>query len=265
MGEGQLGIAGSAFLGRARQAVGLLDLTSLETTDTEEAISALCDRALTRVGPVAAVCVYPRFVGVARNRLQDTGVRIATVVNFPAGDGDLAQVVADAAAAVAAGADEIDMVFPWRAWRQGQRSEALGVLLRVRQEVRSQVLKVILETGQFGAPEEIRDMASAVVAAGADFLKTSTGKTTPAATPEAVRVLLEVAAGALAEGRRIGVKPAGGIRRCEDAVALLELADEIMGKDWLSPEVFRLGASSLLDALLLALGAGEGGWNRSAY
>ncbi|WP_448190672.1 deoxyribose-phosphate aldolase [Azospirillum sp. sgz301742] len=236
----------------ARRAVALLDLTSLNDDDTEKSVLALCKRAVTPVGPVAAVCVWPHFVKPARKALKGSGVKIATVVNFPAGEADAATVAADTQAACKAGADEIDVVLPYRAFIEGARTLPLKVLHACREACGEGVtMKVILESGAFPDPDLLAWAGRDAIAAGADFLKTSTGKTTPAATLEAAALLLHTSGQA---GHRVGVKVAGGVRDAACAAAYLHLADALMGKGWAKPKNFRFGASGLLDSLLAELG-----------
>lgn len=234
----------------ARRAVALLDLTDLSNGLDEAGVERLCARAVTPLGPVAAVCLWAGFVPQARRLLKDTPVRIATVVNFPAGDDDVMRAADEARYALLDGADEIDVVLPWRALAAGRR-EVVGALLGAVRAVvpPAKVLKTILETGELATPELIREAARIAIGTGADFIKTSTGKTRVSATPEAVRVMLEEIR---ASGRRVGIKPSGGIRTLEDAKTYLDLADGIMGPGWASPATFRFGASGLLDALIAA-------------
>jgi deoxyribose-phosphate aldolase len=239
----------------ARRALPLLDLTSLEDSDTDAKIRGLCARAVTPAGHVAAVCVYPRFVALSKAALAGAGVRVATVVNFPDGGTDVAVVEAETRAAVADGADEIDAVLPHAAFVSGDTATAERMLRAVRAACAGRLLKVIHETGVLPDAATIRAAAELSVACGADFLKTSTGKRSPAATPEATRILLEVSK---AHGGRLGVKPAGGIRDTGTAGAYLALADGVMGPGWVSASSFRFGASGLLDALLADLGHGAG-------
>jgi len=233
----------------AARAIPLLDLTSLEAEDDEAKIEALCRRAVTPAGPVAALCVYARFLPLARRKLA-AGIRLAAVANFPTGAAPPDAVAAEIVQALAAGADEIDVVFPYAAFAAGARADAEALLAAARAASAGHSLKVILETGRL-TPDQITDAARLAIAAGADFLKSSTGKLQPAATPESARLLLEAAA---ASERRVGVKLAGGIRSADQAAAYLALADSVMGPGWASAETFRFGASALLDDLLAALG-----------
>lgn len=227
----------------------LLDLTNLEKNAEEPAVLALCWRARTPLGPVAAVCVLPRFVSVARIALS-SGIRIATVANFPEGRSDARQVVEEIRFALRAGADEVDVVFPYRAWLAGRSAQAKDFVSICKDAVGTErTLKMILETGAFPTAIILADAARTVIAAGADFLKTSTGRRAPGATLEAAQVLMT----AIREsGRRVGFKAAGGIHSAAEAAAYLALADDILGADWAAPNTFRIGASKLLDELLAA-------------
>lgn len=235
----------------ARRAIACLDLTNLNDGCSAADIDALCARAMTPAGPVAAVCIWPRFVAQARLRLGAGPVRIATVVNFPGGEEEEAAVRAMTAAAVADGADEIDMVIPWRRFLGGDALAVTRAVAAVKAAAAGKPVKAILETGEIGDPVAIRAAAGLALQGGADFLKTSTGKVKVNATPEATRLLLEAAREA---GRPVGVKPAGGVRTAAEAEAYLALADAVMGAGWAGPETFRFGASGLLDALLAEVG-----------
>lgn len=234
----------------AARAIACLDLTSLNDDDTDTVISALCARAVTRAGPVAAVCVYAHFVPLCRRLLDGTGVKVCTVVNFPHGRKDAAAVAAETRAAAGDGADEIDVVLPYQAWLAGRTANARAVLDAARDAAGDRTLKVILETGRLLTADAITGAAAAAVDAGADFLKTSTGKTPVSATLESAHLLLDAAAAA---GRPVGVKVAGGVRSTAQAAAYLRLADRMLGGT-VGPERFRFGASGLLDALLASLG-----------
>jgi deoxyribose-phosphate aldolase len=237
--------------GLAARAVPLIDLTSLGGSETPAEIERLCARAV-RHG-TAAVCIYADHVPLARERLAGTPVRLATVVNFPHGGDDLAGAAEETAAAVAAGADEVDVVAPIAAILDGD----IGLVGELVEACRAAAgpgttLKLILETGVLREPAVITAAARAAVMAGVDFLKTSTGKAEIGATLEAAAALLAVIHEA---GGRVGFKAAGGIRTRADAAGYLRLADAIMGLDWVGPRTFRFGASSLLDDLL---GRGDG-------
>lgn len=223
----------------------LVDLTSLDEDDTAAGIDALCVKALTPAGPVAAVCVLPRFVALAAEALEGTGVRIATVANFPDPSPDADEAARATAAAVDEGADEVDVVAPWPAHLAGDHDAVERLVAACAAEVPGH-LKVILETGSHPDPETTRELARIALGAGAHFVKSSTGKRGRGASPEAARLLLEAVR---AHGAG-GVKLAGGIRTVVDAEAYLALAEDVMGPAWAAPQTFRLGASSLLDALL---------------
>ena len=228
----------------ARRAIGLLDLTDLGADTTAAAAATLCDRAA--AASVAAVCVWPAFVAPCAAQLAGSGVRVATVVNFPAGTDPADRVAAVTASALAAGADEIDVVLPYPAWIAGNTEAAVDVLGVVRQEAAARTMKVIIESGELPGPSWIDRAAMLAIECGADFVKTSTGKTPVSATPEAAELILEAIS---VSGRPVGFKASGGIRTVADARTYLDLADEIMGDGWATPATFRFGASGLLDAL----------------
>ena len=224
----------------------LLDLTSLGEDDSPARIEALCARARAQ-GLPAALCVYPEHVTTARRALTGTAVKIATVVNFPDGGCDAARAERETRRALAAGADEIDLVLPWAALCRGETAAARAVVDAVRRACGSRhALKLILETGELATPARIRAAAQLGIDAGVDFLKTSTGKVAVNATPDAAAILLEVIA---ANGGRCGFKAAGGIRRLDDAAVYLHLARERLGDAWVTPAHFRIGASALYDEL----------------
>ncbi len=230
----------------ARRAITLLDLTELAENATDDDVHTLCRRAVGPHGTVAAVCVWPRHVALAHRLLVNSGVRVATVVNFPSGNDPIDDVIALTGAALADNADEIDLVLPYRAFTAGDASHAAAMIDRVRHAAHAHTLKVILETGELAEPDVIRGAAELAVAHGADFIKTSTGKTAHSASLEATEVMLGVIRGA---GRPVGLKPSGGIRTLADATAYLEQADGFMGHGWATPTSFRFGASGLLTAL----------------
>ena len=232
----------------ARRALALLDLTDLNDGCTDDDVRRLCVRSVTPHGSVAAVCVWPRFVRTAVDESTTTGVKVATVVNFPSGDEPVEHVVEATITAISDGADEIDLVLPYRAFLAGDEKSVETMLTAVRAAVTSpRHLKVILETGELDRLDLVERAARLAIEHGADFVKTSTGKSKVSATPEAVRTMLRV----IAETERpVGIKPSGGIRTITDAATYLQLADEIMGPSWASPHTFRFGASGLLDAIL---------------
>lgn len=235
----------------ARRALALIDLTDLNDGCTDDDVRRLCARAVTPFGPVAAVCVWPRFVTTAKHELASTTVKVATVVDFPSGDEPIDQVVSTTETAIADGADEIDVVLPYRALLAGDEERVVAMLRAVRAAVPApRHLKVILETGELVGLDHVERAARLAIDHGADFVKTSTGKSKVSATPDAVRVMLQVIS---SSGRPIGIKPSGGIRTVADAAVYLRLADEIMGPAWATPDTFRFGASGLLDAVLAAI------------
>ena len=234
----------------ARRAIGLIDLTELGDKATATDVTKLCARA---VGTVAAVCVWPRHVALAASLLKATGVRIATVVNFPFGDDSIEDVVTLARQSLADGADEIDLVLPYRALLAGDHARPAAMVAAVRRAVPSgdgSRLKVILETGELKRPATIRAAAELAIRNGADFIKTSTGKTRVSATLAATELMLHAIRDL---DPAVGLKPSGGIRTLAEASDYLQQADRIMGPTWVSPATFRFGASGLLDALELVV------------
>jgi deoxyribose-phosphate aldolase len=248
-------------------AISMIDLTTLEGQDTPGKVKALCAKARRpdpsdgTVPPVAAVCVYPDLVSVAKQALGNSGIKVASVATaFPSGRASLAVRLQDTRDAVAAGADEIDMVIDRGAFLSGRYTEVFDEVVAVKEACaraggaseQSAHLKVILETGELATYDNVRRASWLAMLAGADFIKTSTGKISPAATLPVTLVMLEAVRDFRdATGRQIGVKPAGGIRNTKDAIRYLVLVNETVGDDWLSPEWFRLGASSLLNDLLM--------------
>lgn len=240
----------------ARLALSLMDLTTLNDDDTRDTVRALCAQAGSDAGMVAAVCVYPRFVPDARKALAAAGlpqVRVATVANFPHGDDDIAIAVADTRAAIAYGADEVDVVFPWRALLAGNAAVGAELVSACKAACDGRLLKVIIESGELATPAAIRQASDIALAAGADFLKTSTGKVAVNATPEAARIMLQAIRDS---GRDAGFKAAGGVRTLVDAAVYLQLAQDIMGTAWLTPAHFRFGASGLLANLQAVIRGG---------
>ncbi len=236
----------------AQRALALLDLTDLNDDSSAEAVADLCRRAVTPHGHVAAICIWPRFVKGARPLLKGTGVRIATVVNFPGGGTDTPAVVAETKRAISDGADEIDLVMPWAALTKGDAAIVRKQIKAVRKACGKKAkLKVILETGKLEKPGFIRAASEIAIEEGADFIKTSTGKVPVNATPQAARIMLKAIR--RSGKKKLGFKPAGGIRTVADAGAYLDIAADIMGKKWARPRTFRFGASSLLADILATL------------
>jgi deoxyribose-phosphate aldolase len=240
-------------------AIKMVDLTTLEGADTPGKVRALCAKARQpdptdpSVPPVAAVCVYPSMVSTAVGELKGTGIHIASVATaFPSGQAPLAVKLDDTRAAVADGADEIDMVINRGAFLSGRYLEVCEEIAAVKQACGDAHLKVILETGELATYDNVRRASWLGMLAGGDFIKTSTGKVTPAATPPVTLIMLEAVRDFRElTGRQVGVKPAGGIRTSKDAIKYLVLVNETAGEDWLHPDWFRFGASTLLNDLLL--------------
>ena len=231
----------------AAELLRLLDLTSLGESDDNDTIRALCAHAVTPFGRVAAVCVWPRFVPLACEQMRGSGVRVVTVANFPDGGDDPGRARAEVEAAVAAGAHEIDMVMPWRALLDDQVALAARVVKACRDACSGQVMKVIIESGALQDPAAIRRATRLAIECGADFVKTSTGKHGPGASIEAAEQMLGVIA---EQGAVTGFKASGGIRTEAEARAYAELAARVLSPAWVRPAHFRIGASSLLQALL---------------
>jgi deoxyribose-phosphate aldolase len=240
-------------------AVTMVDLTTLEGADTPGKVRAMCakarqpDPADLSVPPVAAVCVYPDLVGVARQAVAGSRVAVASVATaFPSGRASLAVKLADVRDAVSAGADEVDMVIDRGAFLAGRYGEVYAEIRAVREACGPAHLKVILETGELATLDNVARASWLAMLAGADFIKTSTGKVTPAATPPTALVMLAAVRDfEQATGRRVGVKVAGGIRTAKDAIRYLVLVNETAGPAWLTPQLFRIGASTLLNDLLM--------------
>ena len=243
----------------ARLALACLDLTSLNDADDAVAIAALSQRALGPAGLPAALCVWPRFVGQARAALPPA-VRVAAVANFPAGADNLGLALADTRAIVAAGADEVDLVLPWRQLLSGDAADAeraAALVVAVRAACAGRTLKLIIESGELANPALIRQASLIGLDAGVDFLKTSTGKMPSGATPAAARVMLQAIA-AHPRGAQVGFKASGGIRTVADAAVYITLVREILGGSALTPQRLRFGASGLLGDIETVL-AGSGG------
>jgi deoxyribose-phosphate aldolase len=241
--------------------VRMIDLTTLEGADTPGKVAALCSKALrpdpvdTSVPPVAAVCVYPSLVPTARERLAGSGVKVASVATaFPSGQAPLAVKVADVQAAVELGADEIDMVIDRGAFLSGRYARVFDEIVRVKEVCGAAHLKVILETGELGTYDNVRRASLLAMAAGADFVKTSTGKVNPAATLPVTLCMLEAIRDVHDEtGRLVGMKPAGGIRQAKQAIQYLCVLNETLGMAWMTPDLFRFGASTLLNDVLMQI------------
>jgi deoxyribose-phosphate aldolase len=240
-------------------AIRMVDLTTLEGADTPGKVRALSAKALRPdpadpdCPPVAAVCVYPAMVPVAAPVLAGSGVHLASVATaFPSGQAPLSVRIADTEAAVAAGADEIDMVINRGAFLSGRYQEVYDEIVAVKEACGDAHLKVILETGELATYDNVRRASWLAMLAGGDFIKTSTGKVSVNATLPVTLVMLEAVRDFRdVTGRQVGVKPAGGIRTTKDAIKFLVTVNETAGEDWLHPDYFRFGASTLLNDLLM--------------
>jgi deoxyribose-phosphate aldolase len=242
-------------------AIAMMDLTTLEGKDTPGKVRALCHKAMLpldrdpTIGPCAAICVYPNLVTVAKAALAGSPVKVASVATaFPSGQSPLSIKLDDVRRAVEFGADEIDMVIDRGAMLSGDYAKVFDEIAATKEACGPAHLKVILETGELGTYDLVRKASEIGIAAGGDFIKTSTGKVTPAATPPVTLVMLEAIRDHFyATGRRIGMKPAGGVRTAKQALHYLVLVKETLGDAWLTPDLFRFGASALLNDVLMQI------------
>ncbi|MCT2387725.1 deoxyribose-phosphate aldolase [Erwinia pyrifoliae] len=243
---------------QALRALQLMDLTTLNDDDTDANVIGLCRQAKSPAGNTAAICIYPRFIPLARKTLREQGtpeIRIATVTNFPHGNDDIDIALAETRAAIAYGADEVDVVFPYRALIAGNETVGFELVKACKQacSAANVLLKVIIESGELKEEALIRQASEIAIDAGADFIKTSTGKVPVNATPAVAEIMMRTIA-AKGVHQQVGFKPAGGVRTADDAALYLQLADDILGPDWADARHFRFGASSLLASLLNAAG-----------
>lgn len=228
--------------------ISLVDYTSLNDSDTRESLLTFLPNAKTTLGNVAAVCIYPAFVKLAADELADTSIHIATVANFPSGYASLESTLAEINQSLTDGANEIDVVLPYRAFLANEITFAHDYIATCKAACGDEaILKVILETGELATPESIHYAARLAVDAGADFLKTSTGKVSINATLESAAILLRVIKATT--NKEVGLKVAGGIRDWDQAIAYVQLAELMMGKEWVTPAHFRIGASKLLSGV----------------
>ncbi len=249
----------------SRQAIGLMDLTTLSDNDTDEKVIKLCQDAHTLAGDTAAVCIYPRFIPIARKTLyaqKTPAIKIATVTNFPHGHDDLDIALAETSAAIAYGADEVDVVFPYHALIAGDANIGAEMIAACRDICVDVTLKVIIESGELKTPELIRAASEISIESGADFIKTSTGKVPINATLEASEIMLKVIKGSQHD---VSFKAAGGVKDAATAKEFIDLAGRIMGQDWVTPDHFRFGASSLLVSLLAELNLTNTPTSSSSY
>ena len=243
---------------RSEKLLSLIDLTCLDENATETVIEQLCTKAISPLDPsfktsVAAVCIYPQFISLARQCLTNTSIAIATVVNFPHGSDPIETVLADIENAIAYGANEIDVVIPFSLYLTNQRKAVQNFLAACRRACPFPIkLKTILETGALGTAELIAIASSDAIAAKVDFIKTSTGKVPIGATPTAAAIMLASIQAEKEKGREVitGFKASGGVRHVNQAMHYLQLANIILGEQWISPNTFRFGASGLLDEIV---------------
>lgn len=232
--------------------VSLMDLTSLNESDTEASIAAFCEKAQTPFGPVAGVCVYPKFVRLVASQFAGTSINAVTVANFPEGSNPLESVLIEINGALEDGAQEIDVVFPYHRYLAGEQQYVQTFVSTCRLACGDELkLKMILETGILSDPTLIADACYDVLTAGADFVKTSTGQKSSGVTLEAAAAMLLVIRHLTPQLKRpVGVKVSGGIKEWQQAAQYLELADQILGRTAVSPATFRIGSSTLLDNML---------------
>ena len=250
-----------AKLAGLKMVVSMMDLTTLEGKDTPGKVAYLCRKAIQPADPrfgvpsCAAVCVYPNLVRSARMFLGDSPVHVAAVATaFPSGQMPLSVKLEDVRLAIAEGADEIDMVIDRGAFHTGEYARVADEISAVKQVCGGVHLKVIFETGELGSYDQVRFCSDLAMRAGADFIKTSTGKIAPAATLPVTLVMLEAIRDFYYDtGVRIGMKPAGGIRTAKEALAYLVMLAETLGDDWLTPDLFRFGASTLANDVVMQI------------
>ena len=260
-------INGEHKIQRLKLALSMIDLTTLEGNDTNAKVKQLCYKAhhladnMAELPTVAAVCVYPNFVKLAANELSNTAVKVASVAGaFPSGQTSIEIKIAETKYALDQGADEIDMVISRGKFLEGEYNLVFDEIAVLKETCGSRHLKVILETGELGTLNNVRIASEIAIAAGADFIKTSTGKISPAATMEVSYIMLQTIADYYKRtGKMIGMKPAGGIRNANQALEYLEMLNQTLGEKWMTNEWFRFGASSLADDIILHLAKGESG------
>lgn len=250
----------------AALSLSLIDLTSLTNAETDNDIITLCQQAKSSVGETAAICIYPKYIPIAKAQLakQNTpNIKIATVTNFPHGNDNVDLAVSETVEAVKLGADEVDVVFPYKALIAGNADIGFELVKACKAACGSHVLlKVIIESGELATSELIKQASEISINAGADFIKTSTGKVAINATPEAAKIMLNVINGL---NPNVGFKAAGGVKNVEDAEVYLNLVFDTLGASWLNKTHFRFGASSLLGNLLITLGQDADKPSASAY
>jgi len=258
---GKRSIKKAAKVAGLKLAISMMDLTTLEGKDTPGKVRQMCQKALRPldsdggIGPCAAVCVYPNLVPVAKDALRGSSVKVASVATaFPSGQSPLPVKLDDTRRAVELGADEIDMVIDRGAMLMGDYGKVFDEIAATKEACGQAHLKVILETGELGSYDVVRKASEIAIAAGGDFIKTSTGKIQPAATPAVTLVMLEaIRDHYYATGRKIGMKPAGGVRTAKQSLHYLVILKETLGDAWLTGDLFRFGASALLNDVLMQL------------
>jgi deoxyribose-phosphate aldolase len=267
-------IKAGAKLEGLKLVVSMMDLTTLEGKDTPGKVAYLCRKAIQPADPrynvpsCAAVCVYPNLARAAKAFVGDSGVKVAVVATaFPSGAMPLRVKLQDTRAAVQEGADEIDMVIDRGAFLAGEHRQVSDEIAAVKEACGAAHLKVILETGELQTYDNVRIASDLAMRAGADFIKTSTGKVQPAATLPVTLVMLEAIRDFFFEtGRRIGMKPAGGIRTAKESLAYLVMLSETLGDDWMTPDLFRFGASTLANDVLMQIAKlSDGAYQGSEY
>ena len=231
-----------------KKIISILDYTSLKEKDNEKTVEGFCQKANTVLGPVAAICLYPKFIKYAKNLLQKSKIKIATVINFPHGNENLESIKKQIKKALKDGADEIDLVIPYQEYIQlGKSPQAILLVQEAKKICQQKCLKVILETGELKKKNLILAASKDAIFAGANFIKTSTGKTDIGATKEAVEIILQ---SIQTSKNKVGLKISGGIRNKFQVKEYLTLTEKICGEKFIHPSSFRIGASSLLDFLL---------------
>ncbi len=235
----------------AKLLLNCLDLTSLHDNDTAKSIRDFSELAYTPYGNVAALCVYPRFITTVKEQHKD--LKVATVINFPAGENDVEILNHEIPTAISLGADELDIVLPYKSLLSGDEMSVSEYLRQARKLCGKKIMKVIIESGELSSINMIKRATSLCIETEADFVKTSTGKTKKSATPEAANAIMETIK---ASGKKVGFKASGGIKTFADAKSYLVLASGINGSDWVRSENFRIGASSLLKDLLITIERG---------
>ncbi len=248
----------------AKQTLGLIDLTTLNDNDTDKVVIELCKKTTTEFGSVPAICIFRQFIPAAKQYFSDNNlnIKIATVTNFPHGNDDLQLALKETEEAIVLGADEVDIVFPYRALISGNQTIGANMIHDAKRICGNKVLKVIIESGELVKPELIRLASEIAIANGADFIKTSTGKVKVNATLQAAEIMLNVIK---ETNSNCGFKAAGGIRLVSEAKEYLELTAKIMGEDWINASKFRFGASSLLSDVINVLTDKKSEINASQY